>query len=102
MIRRPPRSTLFPYTPLSRSRPKSHDLQEPPLPWIGAVLKCEIRKDQRAIGGDRLGLTEDVPFRREPPEVTGETFLGAAVVLAGRAGRKDRVTTCELQGEAAS
>src|SRR5215813_8419607 len=32
MIRRPPRSTLFPYTTLFRSRPESHDRRRHPRP----------------------------------------------------------------------
>src|SRR2546430_4117064 len=31
MIRRPPRSTLFPYTTLFRSRPRSHRDSPPPI-----------------------------------------------------------------------
>src|SRR2546430_7912596 len=46
MIRRPPRSTLFPYTTLFRSRPRQHlhtnrpvlprNLRSIPSPWIGS------------------------------------------------------------------
>src|SRR2546428_5379670 len=32
MIRRPPRSTLFPYPPLFRSSPTSHSRTHPPAP----------------------------------------------------------------------
>src|SRR5216683_1300980 len=36
MIRRPPRSTLFPYTTLFRSPPSSRDLKRRPIvPWAG-------------------------------------------------------------------
>src|SRR3989442_5394198 len=61
-------------------RPKSHDLQEPPLPWIGAVLKCEIRKDQRAIGGDQLWLPVEVAFPRGPPGVAAANVLSSTVL----------------------
>src|SRR2546430_17507919 len=43
MIRRPPRSTLFPYTTLFRSRPPHH------LPWVGRALGgVDQQRAQRA------------------------------------------------------
>src|SRR3989441_7963412 len=41
MIRRPPRSTLFPYTTLFRSRP-AHGLRPPRLRRLGAVLRAAL------------------------------------------------------------
>src|SRR2546430_7253080 len=41
MIRRPPSSTLFPYTPLSRSRP--------PLPFTPGVEICGETEDGRRV-----------------------------------------------------
>src|SRR3712207_8821976 len=49
MIRRPPRSTLFPYTTLFRSRPARHPVEEPAQ--HGAALR-ELRGGRRA--GSRL------------------------------------------------
>src|SRR2546427_2260613 len=40
MIRRPPRSTLFPYTTLFRSR---HRNQMPPSPWVHRQFRAEDR-----------------------------------------------------------
>src|SRR2546430_14639706 len=37
MIRRPPRSTLFPYTTLFRSRRREHDRDEPPVHELAAI-----------------------------------------------------------------
>src|SRR5258705_3202254 len=42
MIRRPPRSTLFPYTTLFRSQHKKHPDQPPyPLIWWGHYVRSE-------------------------------------------------------------
>src|SRR3989442_9712042 len=62
MIRRPPRSTLFPYTPLSRSpRPDAGqlaDAHDPPIlePWecdgdlqMGAVRQGQCRRAAHAV-----------------------------------------------------
>src|SRR3989442_9634962 len=56
MIRRPPRSTLFPYTTLFRSGSRGH---EPPLGW----------RDRAVVEG-RLGqprYDHVAPRRRQPP-----------------------------------
>src|SRR2546427_1484303 len=60
MIRRPPRSTLFPYTTLFRS----HGLDRLPA-QVGAALCVEVRRGRRArrlpdgtrlASGDRIGV----------------------------------------------
>src|SRR3712207_7471373 len=51
MIRRPPRSTLFPYTTLFRSM---RDRRFPCL--VGHELRDEVDADRPARGGDRLDL----------------------------------------------
>src|SRR5437773_7699179 len=50
MIRRPPRSTLFPYTTLFRSRkpPPASSAQPSPL-WPGAVLPWRPRVDRQLL-----------------------------------------------------
>src|SRR5256885_12267902 len=51
MIRRPPRSTLFPYTTLFRSADR-----QPPQPWLGgpgADRKRGARGVRHAFGADR-------------------------------------------------
>src|SRR5215813_14526908 len=52
MIRRPPRSTLFPYTTLFRSRPRDHRRRDPLRP---RVWRAPPRADRltRARGRDR-------------------------------------------------
>src|SRR3712207_7565542 len=78
MIRRPPRSTLFPYTTLFRSRPRVPRPRLPPLAHPGraphpgrarragggadlvsaGVRKCEVRKWKTA-GRPREGRSEE-------------------------------------------
>src|SRR3712207_8714496 len=75
MIRRPPRSTLFPYTTLFRSDPPSIDLDaaERAAPDYAAMLTAEpfdlttSPNDERY---DELVLVEDIPVRSE--EYTSE------------------------------
>lgn len=65
-------------------------------------MQRKVWKDQRAVDGNRLRLTKEVPLRREPSELTSEPLLDAAVVLAGRTRRKDWVARREFQRDAAS
>ena len=82
-------------------RPEAHDLEEPLAPQGGAMSEGEIGEDQRVTGGYWLRLPNHIPRRREPSELPSEALLKPAVVSARRAGRKDRVTSAELQTEAA-
>src|SRR2546421_1676379 len=61
MIRRPPRSTLFPYTTLFRSR--SSDASQPYLPllWNGSHLPPSTRHDVPKLSG----LVPSSPSRSE-------------------------------------
>src|SRR5260370_19342714 len=58
MIRRPPRSTLFPYTTLFRSpfEPLSSALQGGGVPGFGRVLPFDLRQLQRGAGEEILAL----------------------------------------------
>src|SRR2546422_2275490 len=53
MIRRPPRSTLFPYTTLFRSRERAEAEQIVP-----ALRESRIRHDEHALGAIGLGALE--------------------------------------------
>src|SRR2546422_3926527 len=62
MIRRPPRSTLFPYTTLFRSPPR-----EPGTPatrWLYGALRTVILEGRLAPGA-RLPATRDLATRSE-------------------------------------
>src|SRR5438477_5800522 len=52
MIRRPPRSTLFPYTTLFRS-PLPRDLEQPRRLGLIAAARVEHADDVRNASGDR-------------------------------------------------
>src|SRR5947208_6382407 len=65
MIRRPPRSTLFPYTTLFRSRHRTVDVGD-----IGAALELPLRKVR---GADRkLEVVLELIGRRRSEEHTSE------------------------------
>src|SRR3712207_7043378 len=76
MIRRPPRSTLFPYTTLFRSLPEGRDDRRParrprPVAPPGAP-------HGRRLAGDRLGRGAG-PRRRQPrPEDRKSTRLNSS------------------------
>src|SRR3712207_7016233 len=81
MIRRPPRSTLFPYTPLFRS--------------------CSVRQDA-ARGGDQAGRAEIAHVRTRDRDLTAAAGVelrlssGAASAASG-AGTRSEEHTSELQ-----
>src|SRR2546430_16141893 len=61
MIRRPPRSTLFPYTTLFRSN------EEPPAEPMNPRLKARRQRILwRHVDSDRLLLTIPIPNPRRP------------------------------------
>src|SRR5256885_7363596 len=72
MIRRPPRSTLFPYTPLSRSQPRQHPTQ--------SVDGSNDRDQEDQSDDSDLGR----PFRiaKGPDESVGDAIHAA--LLDGR------------------
>src|SRR5947209_9778132 len=59
MIRRPPRSTLFPYTTLFRSHPLGHGVQ------VGAVLDDDAHRLPEDVGVHVLGAQEQQGPRPE-------------------------------------
>src|SRR2546426_7814294 len=71
MIRRPPRSTLFPYTTLFRSRRRGHDRSARPA---AGPLRRGARAAVRATrSGDRRGLLLGLLFlRRGGGEIRSE------------------------------
>src|SRR3712207_6910916 len=70
MIRRPPRSTLFPYTTLFRSRDAAAagDVLEERHHVVGALRAAEAEHEQRLPPARRGG----VRGRRRPPVVAGD------------------------------
>src|SRR3989441_13124248 len=62
MIRRPPRSTLFPYTTLFRSRAREDDL---PLKWVGGYV---------AAAGASLPVLDSLAAHPVLPATAQETF----------------------------
>src|SRR5256885_11300951 len=73
MIRRPPRSTLFPYTPLFRSQPGERPLQQrPPVDGLAPPRALEVAVLGQVDEGApellaRRRLVEAGPAPQEPP-----------------------------------
>src|SRR5438309_3776543 len=59
MIRRPPRSTLFPYTTLFRSRA------------MAVLPGCADERRKKRMGGQRLGLELRMELATQKPGVVG-------------------------------
>src|SRR5258708_23008696 len=76
MIRRPPRSTLFPYTTLFRSTPRKrpckpdHHLWSPRRPWTPGSQKRPASFSMVAALGPRVATS--LPCRRRSEEHTSE------------------------------
>src|SRR5258708_24890809 len=68
MIRRPPRSTLFPYTTLFRSRPSPVPKAARPSvpPYCRTIHKCIDSRQRLSIYHTVLyGIAKEVPMRSE-------------------------------------
>src|ERR1043165_9440710 len=90
MIRRPPRSTLFPYTTLFRSSCEAHDViaDDPVLPATRAerAQLRPVRMGGAALEDEALDVDvfEPAAVRREDPIAGGDfdrALRGRAVVL---------------------
>src|SRR3989441_13188878 len=88
MIRRPPRSTLFPYTTLFRSAP--HDQRRPEVLVGEAALR--LCHDERGVGRDDLAqddeLTLDVQLRMIAYGAVEHLCRGALGRAGGRLGKE--------------
>src|SRR3712207_7843686 len=85
MIRRPPRSTLFPYTTLFRSRVRGvHDAEGPPAQ---RARQAQLLPAHGRAGPGRaveLGQVEVAPGAQRRAQVTGVARIAARVRLADR------------------
>src|SRR2546430_9111007 len=77
MIRRPPRSTLFPYTTLFRSRQLVRDDTRERRDVVQRIRSCGRRVAGR-------GLTPIEQPEAQPGELEGESFPAAALPAFGR------------------
>src|SRR3712207_7577425 len=80
MIRRPPRSTLFPYTTLFRSSPHAHGWRAPPICAGATPCPSERRRDP-GIGS--AGRRHRAPVRSEEhtSELQSRQYLVCRLLL---------------------
>src|SRR3712207_626818 len=98
MIRRPPRSTLFPYTTLFRSASKSKAVSYKRLRELETQLRAEVQAlfvlgaqaDQGSLP-DGLVVTDEIALRQERLRRLAE----AKAVLEPRATERDAVERAE-------
>src|SRR5947209_15047787 len=84
MIRRPPRSTLFPYTTLFRSRPPS---RESAFPLVASHLRRLARRAPRRWGGAAPRSEEHTS------ELQSRQYLVCRLLLEKKKKNKPRKTT---------
>src|SRR2546427_9407949 len=89
MIRRPPRSTLFPYTPLFRS----HALD------AGFVYRLLARLEQRAVDLDARLVHHFLDPARVDAPVRDQPLQGQATHLAPHGIERSEEHTSELQSQ---
>src|SRR3989449_4273649 len=105
MIRRPPRSTLFPYTTLFRSRLGCRPDQEPNLPVPGVVSqrhRAPVLAPQAAVGADD-DVLRALEGRGAPAHahVLRQAKYVAARLLAQHVGSEGELARGPVTGEAA-
>src|SRR3712207_8473312 len=86
MIRRPPRSTLFPYTTLFRSEPLQRDDRLDPLPGavgVGDVVRVGLRADDPALlaQGGHHGLARLERSEEHTSELQSRQYLVCRLLL---------------------
>src|SRR5256885_12142508 len=75
MIRRPPRSTLFPYTTLFRSNDRIRSM-DAPQQVIFVAIEPKTDSDQEKLAqGLRTLMAEDPTFRIDSDVQTGQTII---------------------------
>src|SRR3712207_8618330 len=87
MIRRPPRSTLFPYTTLFRSahRPRAGNQEDQPLPALPIVLSVEPLSLEVLIHGfllwPRVSVTSPARSEEHTSELQSRQYLVCRLLL---------------------
>src|SRR5688572_31155532 len=97
MIRRPPRSTLFPYTTLFRSRKTRPDpVKKPDAPPPGPIPEWALRYDasefpRYAVTGDAVAFALDARGRSEEhtSELQSQSNLVCRLLLEKKKKKKD-------------
>src|SRR5688572_33064247 len=84
MIRRPPKSTLFPYTTLFRSKIKAYELQDQGIDTVEANERLGFKPDLRNYGiGAQilldLGLKTIRPITNNPRKMVGLEGYGLSL-----------------------
>src|SRR3712207_9140393 len=81
MIRRPPRSTLCPYTTLFRSRDDGELADPAPLEELDGGLRAPAPEDEEPEGRQRAGRLQD-PRQPQEPQERQQHDQGVQPVLA--------------------
>src|SRR3712207_9303174 len=93
MIRRPPRSTLFPYTTLFRSRPRGAVVVEQPAREVLRLLRRDV--EQVEVAAARAEVAGDVAL--EGVAVEDDGLRGLRLRRVGLRRARSEEHTSELQ-----
>src|SRR3712207_8254787 len=99
MIRRPPRSTLFPYTTLFRSVPVSVDLLladllgDPALLGHGVLVEADALLRHDALLDDRLLLVQHDRSEEHTSELQSRQYLVCRLLLEKKKHNVSQYTT---------
>src|SRR2546430_6221261 len=99
MIRRPPRSTLFPYTTLFRSQTQRVELL---LHVPGAHPEDHPPARQRVQRRERLGRLERVRSEEHTSELQSQSNLVCRLLLEKKKKRSSTVSACSSRSAASS
>src|SRR2546430_6787213 len=81
MIRRPPRSTLFPYTTLFRSHGDAESSRRMPLDFRGRFVCVEYRAAQRAADAQGAGERSGERSEEHTSELQSQSNLVCRLLL---------------------
>src|SRR5215831_9937840 len=79
MIRRPPRSTLFPYTTLFRSDPCAWQAQNVTLQW-DLTLECYVDRKSTRLNSSHLGISYAVFCLKKKKDMKKRLNLAAGLL----------------------
>src|SRR2546427_8269225 len=99
MIRRPPRSTLFPYTPLSRSSLRQFERSEPLADALGEGVPAE--KKERNVRPQRKRHRRELLLRQsQPPQAVQDRERSCAIGAAAAQSPADRDVLFDVEVDA--
>src|SRR5436189_4724086 len=93
MTRRPPRSTLFPYTTLFRSSAQSRAPAQTPAPWLNTVHETTVSSPEKFSGCVSTARSEE-----HTSELQSPMYLVCRLLLEKKK-KKSKISTYAIRRE---